>query len=89
MHLRSINSHLQQLIHKEHLTITVGSLSFSSEVFDYSFCILDSIMHYDDTAFSSNGKRTIIPKSSTATIGQQQKLSPIDIKEIQLFYKCQ
>lgn len=89
MHLRSINSHLQQLTHKEHLTIMVRGLTFSSEVFDYSFCILGSIMHYDKTAFSSNGQPTIIPKISTATIGQREKLSPIDIKEIQLFYKCQ
>jgi hypothetical protein len=49
----------------------------------------NSIMHYGETYFSSNGKRTIIPKISTATIGQRKNLSPIDIKEIQLFYKCQ
>ncbi len=46
-------------------------------------------MHYGETYFSSNGYPTIIPKSGTAAIGQREKMSPIDIKEIQLFYMCQ
>jgi len=47
-----------------------------------------SLMHYDGFAFSANGKATMVPKDPTAKIGQRSMLSQIDIKEVQLYYKC-
>ena len=48
----------------------------------------DSIMHYPPTAFSSNGKPTILPKKEGAEIGQRSHISKIDIQEIRDAYKC-
>nr|AYV99641.1 venom polypeptide [Dolopus genitalis] len=47
-----------------------------------------SIMHYSATAFTKNGKMTIVPHDKTAKIGQRQKMSDSDIKKINLMYKC-
>lgn len=52
---------------------------------DYDY---NSIMHYEDNSFGINGQQTIIPKKSGALIGQRNGLSDIDIKEINLLYKC-
>ncbi|XP_075911356.1 uncharacterized protein LOC142906764 [Petromyzon marinus] len=47
-----------------------------------------SITHYDRCAFSVDGMSpTIIPKSETATIGQRDCLSPLDVMKIQKMYK--
>ncbi|CAF1376643.1 unnamed protein product, partial [Adineta steineri] len=48
----------------------------------------ESLMHYGSHDFSSNGKPTIVPKNSTAKIGQGHSLSRIDILEVQLYYQC-
>ena len=49
----------------------------------------DSVMHYPTTAFSTNGKPTIVPtKDPNANIGQRSFISPIDIREIRSAYKC-
>ena len=89
MPLRLIRQHTMKLIHNKHLMIMVRSLPFSSQIiYLFAYHILDSVMHYGRTYFSSNGLETIIPKDPTAVIGLQEKLSPIDIKEIQLFYQC-
>ncbi len=70
--------------------IMVCSLPFSSRIIClFAYRILDSVMHYGRTYFTTNGLDTIIPRNPAAEIGRQEKLSPIDIKEIQLFYKCQ
>lgn len=45
-------------------------------------------MHYPRDAFSVNGQPTITPIQPGATIGQREKLSPIDIAEIRAYYKC-
>ena len=55
-----------------------------SSSYDY-----ESVMHYARDAFSVNGSFTIIPRNSAATIGQRITLSPIDILQVQRFYKCQ
>ncbi|XP_061760787.1 high choriolytic enzyme 1-like [Nerophis ophidion] len=50
--------------------------------YDYS-----SIMHYGRTAFSVNGRDTIVPLSH-ANIGQRRGLSRVDISRINLLYGC-
>jgi hypothetical protein len=47
-----------------------------------------SVMHYETTAFSVNGRSTIEPIQLGATIGQRGNMSAIDILEVQLFYQC-
>ena len=50
----------------------------------------DSVMHYGAYAFSSNGKKTIVPISNpSATIGQRAVLSSKDIIELNALYDCQ
>jgi len=49
----------------------------------------DSIMHYSNTAFSSNGRDTIIfKKNPTRKLGQRDHLSPIDIRQLNTLYRC-
>ncbi len=45
-----------------------------------------SIMHYPDDAYSSNGKKTIVPLTAGAVIGQRTQLSTEDIKSINHLY---
>jgi hypothetical protein len=47
-----------------------------------------SLMHYETTAFSVNGRPTIEPIQPGVTIGQRNNMSAIDILEVQLFYQC-
>ncbi|KAK2565184.1 Blastula protease 10 [Acropora cervicornis] len=47
-----------------------------------------SIMHYRANAFSKNGQPTIIPKRAGVTIGNRRALSPIDVQQMMLLYKC-
>ncbi|KAM7352148.1 seminal metalloprotease 1-like [Cochliomyia hominivorax] len=48
-----------------------------------------SILHYSSTAFSKNGKRTIIPlMGDDIEIGQRRALSTSDIAKLNLMYKC-
>lgn len=48
-----------------------------------------AIMHYSKTAFSSNGQPTIIPLDPKAIqLGQRVGLSPLDVKQADLLYKC-
>jgi hypothetical protein len=48
----------------------------------------DSIMHYDSSAFTVNGKPTIVPKINVA-LGQRERLSSIDVQKIRKYYGCQ
>ncbi|XP_020619036.1 zinc metalloproteinase nas-15-like isoform X1 [Orbicella faveolata] len=48
-----------------------------------------SLMHYRSTAFSKNGRPTIVPKRSGVTIGQRLGLSSIDAQQANLLYKAQ
>ncbi|KAF7287628.1 hypothetical protein GWI33_005980 [Rhynchophorus ferrugineus] len=49
-----------------------------------------SVMHYSGTAFSVNGKPTIIPKDSTKTekMGQREGFSRGDITKLNKMYNC-
>lgn len=48
-----------------------------------------SLMHYSSTAFSKNGRATIVPKRSGVSIGQRIALSSIDAQQANLLYKSQ
>ncbi|XP_049592554.1 high choriolytic enzyme 2-like [Syngnathus scovelli] len=48
-----------------------------------------SVMHYGKTAFSINGRDTIIPiPDANVQIGQRSEMSQWDIKRINLLYDC-
>lgn len=45
-------------------------------------------MHYAKYDFSGNTLPTIEPLQANVKIGQRYKLSPTDIRQVQLFYSC-
>jgi hypothetical protein len=45
-------------------------------------------MHYPRDAFSANGLPTIVTKQANVVVGQREKLSDTDIKEIRKYYGC-
>ncbi|EDS31597.1 metalloproteinase [Culex quinquefasciatus] len=48
-----------------------------------------SVMHYSTNAFSANGKPTIVAKKNfSGNIGQRDGFSSLDIRKINLMYKC-
>ncbi|XDV54691.1 hypothetical protein PO909_022923 [Leuciscus waleckii] len=49
---------------------------------------LDSILHYGDKYFSSNGKPTIRPKEIGVKIGQRTHLSSLDVQRLWKLYQC-
>ena len=52
---------------------------------DYDF---KSLMHYSSTAFSKNGKATIVPVHPTQTVGDAETYTALDIVEINALYDC-
>lgn len=48
-----------------------------------------SVMHYGSTAFTKNGKPTIVAKKSGVTFGQRKAISATDAKQMNLLYKQQ
>merc|ERR1711915_239068 len=49
---------------------------------------LQSIMHYEPTAFSKNGKPTIISKSGETSFGNTQEPTQTDLYELNKAYQC-
>ena len=48
-----------------------------------------SVMHYSETAFGINGSTTIVAKdSSVLQLGQRVGLSPKDVQQADLLYRC-
>jgi len=47
----------------------------------------NSIMHYDEFAFSINGKKTMSSKEPNIPLGRSTGLSPLDIQQTQLLYE--
>jgi hypothetical protein len=45
-------------------------------------------MHYDTTAFTMNGKPTMVPRQAGAIIGKATVLSATDIAEVRHYYSC-
>ncbi|XP_015228299.1 PREDICTED: zinc metalloproteinase nas-4-like [Cyprinodon variegatus] len=48
----------------------------------------DSIMHYGPSFFSADGNPTIVTHKKAQKIGQRIRLSPLDIKKLNILYKC-
>jgi len=48
----------------------------------------NSVMHYGTTAFSMNGKPTMVPRQGGVVIGNAKVLSPVDIAEVRHYYGC-
>lgn len=61
-----------------------GEADYYGEKYDY-----DSLMHYGNYAFSSNGYPTIAAKSNARkTLGQRNGFSAIDIRQLNKLYSC-
>jgi len=59
-----------------------GEADYYGELYDY-----DSLMHYDNYAFSSNGYATIVSrKDPNKRLGQRNGFSAIDIKQLNKLY---
>jgi len=64
----------------------------NTQMFGLSYDV-DSIMHYDNYAFSNNGQPTIVAKSGLKLLATYQKtdaqiLSSLDVQAIRSFYSC-
>ena len=62
----------------------------SSSIFDHNSYDYDSIMHYDNFAFSANGKPTMEVKDDPERpLGRKDSLSRKDIENVKKLYNCQ
>ncbi|XP_020915721.1 low choriolytic enzyme [Exaiptasia diaphana] len=62
--------------------MTVSQIDSLGTPYDYA-----SVMHYDRTAFGS-GRETIRPKKAGVTLGNRRGPTGIDIRQMNLLYKC-
>ena len=61
-----------------------GEADYYGEPYDF-----DSLMHYENNAFSNNGRSTIVANGSpNKKLGQRNGFSPIDIKQLNKLYGC-
>jgi len=100
MHLLGFFHEQSRLDRDEHVTIFRNNvMDDSKDQFDkykhYEADTLgepydpDSIMHYGNFAFSENNRRTIIYKiNPTKKLGQRERLSRIDIRQLNKLYRC-
>ena len=59
-----------------------GEADYYGEPYDY-----DSLMHYENRAFSSNGYATIVAKSNPSRVlGQRNGFSATDIRQLNKLY---
>ncbi|KHN70807.1 Zinc metalloproteinase nas-13 [Toxocara canis] len=79
VHWENIAPGLESQFQKQSLSV----IDHLGTQYDY-----DSIMHYETTAFSKNGRPTILPKQRGVRIGQRRGLSPTDIYKINTMYGC-
>jgi hypothetical protein len=80
INLENVESNMVHNFNKYEWGLTVHD---QDTTYDYS-----SIMHYGTTAFSMNGKPTMVPRQTGANIGDALALSPIDINEVRNYYTC-
>ena len=74
-----------------HYTANYGDyLKYNSSTSDTQNLTYDynSVMHYENNAFSRNGSLTIEPLQPNVKIGQRTFLSALDIQAIRTFYNC-
>ncbi|XP_033119812.1 bone morphogenetic protein 1-like isoform X2 [Anneissia japonica] len=62
---------------------TIHQINSFGQPYDYG-----SIMHYGPYYFTINGHRTIVPVDQNAIIGQRERLSEGDIRQLSLMYRC-
>ncbi|CAH1789765.1 unnamed protein product [Owenia fusiformis] len=60
----------------------------SSQVNDLLTYDYGSVMHYQAGAFSKNGQPTIVAKTPGTRLGQRAGFSQLDIRKINMLYKC-
>ena len=79
----------QNIDHEKNKKYFVKYSHGNVESFNVSYD-LDSIMHYSNYAFSKTGKeKTIVAKNDpNKVLGQRKAMSPSDIKQLNLQYKC-
>ena len=71
---------------KKSFTVKISFSQLDTQDVPYDY---DSIMHYNDRAFSKNGSKTIIaPPEKTDTMGKMDALSRIDVQELGILYEC-
>jgi len=80
INLENVQSSMQHNFNKYAWGSTVTN---QGSTYDYG-----SIMHYETTAFSMNGKPTMVPRQTGVTIGKAQALSATDIAEVRNYYSC-
>ena len=49
---------------------------------------LNSVMHYNNKAFSRNGHPTIVALSGSQKLGQKEGMSQLDVKKLNKLYEC-
>ncbi|XP_064403040.1 zinc metalloproteinase nas-4-like [Halichondria panicea] len=79
-----VNIHLENIQSgRSHNFEKRQNVDYQGESYDYR-----SIMHYKDTAFGINGRKTITPKQSLNSIAPSSSLSYSDIRQINRMYNC-
>ena len=87
-HIQILWRSIDKETNKKHFKKYVrGNVESFSDIVSYD---LDSIMHYSNYACSETGKeKTIVAKNDpNKVLGQRKAMSPSDIKQLNLLYKC-